>query len=55
MHIRLADASLLSAQARNGAGLSYDPAITSTVNWGHNANIQTNSITAGGLSVNTAR
>ena len=49
----LSDASLLSAQAGNGSGISYDPAITSTVNWGHNANIQTNAITAGGKSVNT--
>jgi outer membrane protein len=49
----LSDASLLSAQASNGAGVSYDPAITSTVNWGHNASIQTNAITAGGKSVNT--
>jgi outer membrane protein TolC len=49
----LADASLLSAQASNGAGVSYDPAITSTVNWARNALIQTNSVTAGGQSVNT--
>ena len=48
----LADAGLLSAQASNGAGVSYDPAITSTVNWGHSAQIQTNSVTAGGQSVN---
>ena len=49
----LADASLMSAQASNGAGVSYDPAITSTVNWARNAQIQTNSVTAGGQSVNT--
>src|SRR5690349_12926945 len=49
----LADASLLSAQAGNGAGLSYDPAITSTINWVRNAQIQTNSVTAGGQAVNT--
>lgn len=49
----ISDAALLSAQASNGAGVSYDPAFTSTVNWGHNATIQTNSITAGGQSVNT--
>jgi outer membrane protein len=49
----LSDAALLSASAGNGAGLSYDPAITSNVNWGHNATIQTNAITAGGKSVNT--
>ncbi|MBZ5676910.1 MAG: TolC family protein [Acidobacteriia bacterium] len=49
----LADASLLSAQASNGAGVSYDPAFTSTVNWARNAQIQTNSVTAGGQSVNT--
>jgi len=48
----LADASLLSAQASNGAGVSYDPAITSTVNWARTAQIQTNSVTAGGQSVN---
>ena len=48
----LADASLLSAQAGNGAGVSYDPAFTSTVNWGHSAQIQTNTVTAGGQSVN---
>src|SRR5665213_6423 len=49
----LADASLLNAQSGNGAGVSYDPAVTSTVDWGHSANISTNSITAGGLPVNT--
>ena len=43
---------MLSAQASNGAGVSYDPAVTSTVNWGRNAQIQTNSVTAGGQSVN---
>ena len=48
----LADASLLNAQSGNGAGVSYDPAITSTVNWARNALIQTNSVTAGGQSVN---
>ena len=48
----LADASLLSAQASNGAGVSYDPAITSTINWARQAQIQTNSVTAGGQSVN---
>ena len=50
----LADAGLLNAQASNGAGVSYDPAISSTVEWTHNAQIQTNSVTAGGQSVNTA-
>src|SRR5512140_2593939 len=30
----LSDTALLSAKASNGAGVSYDPAITSTVNWG---------------------
>src|SRR5689334_4370116 len=49
----LSDTALMSAQASNGAGLSYDPAITSTINWGHNATIQTNAITAGGKSVNS--
>jgi outer membrane protein len=48
----LADASLLSAQASNGAGVSYDPAITSNINWARSAQIQTNSVTAGGQSVN---
>jgi len=48
----LADAALLSAQASNGGGVSYDPAFTSTVNWARNAQIQTNSVTAGGQSVN---
>src|SRR5579872_7228577 len=50
----LADASLLSAQSGNGGGVSYDPAITSTVNWARNAQIQTNSVTAGGQSVNVS-
>src|SRR5678809_699874 len=49
----LSDTALMSAQASNGAGVSYDPAITSTINWGHNATIQTNAITAGGKSVNS--
>jgi len=49
----LADASLLNAQAGNGAGVSYDPAITSNINWQRQALIQTNSVTAGGQSVNT--
>jgi len=48
----LNDAALLSAHASNGAGVSYDPAFTSTVNWGHSAQIQTNSVTSGGQSVN---
>ena len=48
----LSDAALLTAQASNGAGVSYDPAITSTINWGRNATISTNSVTAGGQSVN---
>jgi outer membrane protein TolC len=42
----------MSARASNGAGVSYDPTFTSTVNWGHSAQIQTNSVTAGGQSVN---
>ncbi|HSP69815.1 MAG TPA: hypothetical protein VLN48_18960, partial [Bryobacteraceae bacterium] len=49
----LSNAALSSAEASNGSGLSYDPAITSNVNWGHNATIQTNAITAGGRSVNS--
>ena len=48
----IADASLMSAQANNGGGVSYDPAITSTINWSRSAQIQTNSVTAGGQSVN---
>lgn len=48
----LADTALMSAQASNGAGLSYDPAITGNINWGRNATISTNSVTAGGQSVN---
>jgi len=48
----LNDAALLGARASNGAGLSYDPAFTSNVNWGHSAQIQTNSVTSGGQSVN---
>ena len=47
------ESALRASHASNGAGVSYDPAITSTVNWNHNANISTNSITAGGQSVNT--
>src|SRR4051812_37907887 len=50
----LANASLLSAQASNGGGVSYDPAITSTVNWARNPQIQPNSVTAGGQSVNVS-
>lgn len=48
----LSDTALMSSKASNGAGVSYDPAITSTINWGHTANISTNSITAGGQAVN---
>jgi len=48
----LADASLLNAQSGNGAGVSYDPAVTSTVNWGHTASINTNTITGGGTATN---
>ncbi|HEY2845409.1 MAG TPA: TolC family protein [Bryobacteraceae bacterium] len=50
----LADASLLSAQASNGAGVSYDPAVTGNINWSHSAVINTNSVTAGGTSINIA-
>ena len=46
------ESAVRASRASNGAGLSYDPAVTSTVNWGHTAQIQTNSITAGGQSVN---
>jgi hypothetical protein len=48
------ESAVRASRASNGAGLSYDPAVTSTVNWARNANISTNSITAGGLPVNTA-
>jgi outer membrane protein len=48
----LNESALRASRASNGAGLSYDPAVTSTVNWGHSATIQTNAITAGGQSVN---
>jgi len=48
------ESALRASRASNGQGLSYDPALTSTINWGHNATISTNSITAGGLPVNTA-
>jgi outer membrane protein len=48
----LADTALMSAQASNGAGVSYDPAITSTVNWGRTAIINTNTITGGGTATN---
>src|SRR5690349_19623395 len=34
----LSDAALLAARANNGSGLSYDPTLTSNINWGHNAN-----------------
>ena len=34
------ESGLASAQAGNGAAVSYDPAITSTINWGRNANIE---------------
>jgi outer membrane protein len=50
----LSDAALLSARASNGTGVSYDPAITGNINWARNANINTNSVTAGGTSVNVA-
>jgi len=48
------ESAVRGSRASNGAGLSYDPAVTSTVNWQHNATISTNSITAGGVPVNTA-
>ncbi len=50
----LSDAAVLAARATNGAGLSYDPAITSNINWGHNATINTNTITGGGTATNIA-
>jgi len=48
----LSDAALLAARANNGSGLSYDPTLTSNINWGHNANIASNAITSGGQAVN---
>jgi outer membrane protein len=50
----LSSAALLAAEASNGAGVSYDPAITSTVNWARAAQIQTNTVTAGGQAVNVS-
>ncbi len=47
----LADAALLGARGGYN-GLTYDPTITSTVNWGHTAQITSNAITAGGVAVN---
>jgi len=46
------ESAVRASRASNGAGLSYDPAITSTVNWNHSQNIQTNTVTAGGQAVN---
>src|SRR5580658_10557503 len=40
----LADAALLGAQGQYGT-LSYDPTVTSTINWGHTAQITINAIT----------
>ena len=37
------DSALRASHASNGAGVSYDPALTSNINWGHNASISTNS------------
>lgn len=47
------ESAVRGSRASNGAGLSYDPALTSTINWNHSPQIQTNSVTAGGQSVNT--
>ncbi|MCU1337255.1 MAG: TolC family protein [Bryobacterales bacterium] len=47
----LSDAALLGAQAGIGT-LSFDPLLTSTLTWGHNANIAVNNITSGGQAVN---
>ncbi|MBZ5636131.1 MAG: TolC family protein [Acidobacteriia bacterium] len=46
------ESALRASRASNGAGVSYDPAFTSTINWNHSAQIQTNTVTAGGQSVN---
>jgi len=48
----LSDTAVMSAKASNGAGVSYDPAITSTINWARNAQINTNTITGGGTATN---
>jgi outer membrane protein len=45
------ESGLRSARAGNGA-VSYDPLVTSTINWGHSESIQTNTVTSGGQSVN---
>jgi outer membrane protein len=47
----LADAALLGARGGYNT-LSYDPTVTSTINWGHTAQITSNAITAGGVPVN---
>src|SRR5579864_2259534 len=46
------ESGLRAARASNGAGLSYDPTVTSNINYNHSAQIQTNTVTAGGQSVN---
>src|SRR5678809_812295 len=48
----LSDTAVMSAKASNGAGVNYDPAITSTINWARNAEINTNTITGGGTATN---
>ena len=45
------ESGLRSARASNGAGLSYDPTVTSAINWGRNASIGTNNIISGGIPV----
>ncbi len=46
------ESALRASHTSNGAGVNYDPVLTSTINWGHSATIQQNTITAGGQSVN---
>jgi outer membrane protein TolC len=46
------ESALRASHASNGAGLSYDPAVTSNINYNHSEQIQTNAVTAGGQSVN---
>jgi outer membrane protein TolC len=48
----ITESALRASRATNGAGVNYDPAITSNINWSRSAQIQTNSVTAGGQSVN---
>ena len=44
------DSGLRNARAGNGV-VSYDPVVTSNINWGRNASIGTNNIISGGIPV----